>query len=345
MSISVLTIGEPQLAEWESYMDSRPSARAHHSSAWYTVLRQCFRVTPQYLWAIDERGTICGILPMYFSQSVFTGPHLATLDGGALADAPAIAASLYDEAERVRDQLDARYLLVRGAESAHRRATQESYYERTVVDLRGGTDAMWRRLPTAARRGVRSATKRRVTTERDDAALPVFYSLYARRMRELGTPVESPCLFETIRAGLRCRFRLFLARVGGRAIAAILCGAGQTTWTYLYGASDSSALGYHPNDALFWAAFGAASREGALAFDLGASAPATGAHRFKAKWAPRENTVPHVFRYYAANPAPGPFGLDAYRRRRSFRQRLWSRMPLSIATRLGPILRRRLPFG
>jgi serine/alanine adding enzyme len=345
MSISVVPVGEAQLAEWQSYADSQPAARAHHSAAWFAILARCFRVAPHYLRAVDARGRTCGVLPMYFSHSAFTGPHLGTLEGGALADAPEIALPLYDEAERLRDELHARYLLVRGAELPHRPATQESYYERTVVDLRCGLDVVWRTLPASTRSNVRRASRRGVIAERDDTALPAFYALYARRMRDLGTPVESACFFDAIRAGLGSRFRLYVARLGGRAVAGMLCEAGETTWTYLYGASDSSVLSHYPNEAVFWAAFGAAAAEGAAAFDLGASAPGSGAHRFKAKWAPPESTVPTVFRYYAARPHLGPLGLDAYRRGRSVRQRLWSHVPLQVANRLGPILRRQLPFA
>jgi serine/alanine adding enzyme len=345
MSISVVPVGEARLTDWQAYADSRPPAQAHHAAAWFAILSRCFHVAPHYRMAIDERGRTRGVLPMYFSHSAFTGPHLATLEGGALADSPEIAHSLYEEAERIRDELDAAYLLIRGGEPPHRSATHEACYERTVVDLRGGVDAVWRNLPASSRANVRRAVRRGVTAERDDAALRGFYELYARRMRDLGTPVESASFFEAIRTGLGNRFRLYLARLGRRAVAGMLVEAGESTWTYLYGASRAAALSHYPNDAVFWTAFGAAIAAGAAAFDLGASAPGSGAHRFKAKWAPPESTVPTVFRYYAAPPQLGPFGLDAYRRERSVRQRLWSRVPLRVANRLGPILRRQLPFG
>jgi CelD/BcsL family acetyltransferase involved in cellulose biosynthesis len=345
MLISVVTVGASQLPKWQSYVDTHAVSRAHHDAGWYAVLAKCFRVAPHYLWAIDERECVRGVLPMYFSRSAFTGPHLATLEGGALADDSEIAAALYEEAERLRDTLGARFLVVRDARRAHRPAVQESHFARTVVNLRGGVEALWSAMPASTRSDMRRARKRGVVAKRDDDALGPFYSMYARRMRDLGTPVESACLFDELRSGLGTRFRLYVARLGERVVAGMVCAAGGGTWTHLYGASDSSTFWYYPNEAVFWGAFTAAVSEGATEFDLGASAPGTGAHRFKAKWSPETRCVPVVVRYYPSLSARGPFGLDAYRASPSIRQRLWSRVPLRIANRIGPLLRRQLPFG
>jgi hypothetical protein len=345
MLISVVPLGASQLRKWQSYVDTHPGARAQHDAAWYAVLTECFRVAPHYLWAIDDEEQVRGVLPMYLSRSVFAGRHLATLEGGAVADTPDIAVGLYEAAEQLRDQLAARFLVVRDATHPHRAAAQESTFARTVVDLRGGVDATWKALPASTRSDLRRAQKRGVVAGRDDDALGSFYAMYARRMRDLGTPVESACLFDGLRVGLGERFRLYVARLDGCVVAGMLCAAGVGPWTHLYGASDASVFWHYPNEVVFWAAFASAASEGATEFDLGASAPGSGAHRFKAKWSAQGGSRPAVYRYYGSPSARGPFGLDAYRAAPSIYQRLWSRVPMPIANRVGPLPRRQLPFG
>jgi hypothetical protein len=337
----IAPVGPADLPRWQAFVDSRPEAGAYHQAAWHTVLGECSGVGREYLWAADDAGGVRGVLPMYLTRSVFTGPQLATLEGAALGDSPDAEAALLAAARRRRDELGVPVLVVRGGRGEP--AGERTRFVRPVVELEAGLDAVWGSFKANHRNHVRKALRDGLSVAREDAALAEFYPVYARRQRDLGTPVEPARLFDSMRARFGGRMRLHVARLDGRVVGGMLCVTSPASWWFLYGAADFGAAARYPNEALYWFTIQQAAAAGARALDLGTSAPGTGALRFKEKWTARREDV-----YYRSIPAPNHrvrAGAERFRQGGSLAQRAWSRLPVALANRLGPVLRRQLPFG
>ena len=95
-----------------------------------------------------------------------------------------------------------------------------------------------------------------------------------------------------------------------------------------------------PNMLLYWRFMERAIERGNGVFNFGRCTPGGGTHRFKRQWGDADDRVLHWLTW----PAPsgeaegeaggeGAFGLA---------QRVWQRLPLPVANRLGPIVARRL---
>jgi len=335
-------VGPADLPRWQAFVDRSAGAGAFHHAAWHEVLRECFAVRPEYLWALDGEGEVRGVLPMYLSRSRFTGPNLATLEGAALAGSAAAGAALLEAAARRRDELGAGSLVVRGGE-AGAPGGRSTRFVHPVVALQGGAEAVWASFQASHRNHVRKASKNGISVCRDETALPDFYRVYARRQRDLGTPVEGARLFDSLRRHFGPRLRLHVARLGGRVVGGMLCVSSVASWSYLYGAADSRHFHRYPNEALFWFTIQEAARAGALRLELGTSAPGSGALRFKEKWTKH---LLDVYHHHLDSAAARPRrGSDRFREGRTLAQRAWARLPLALADRLGPILRRQLPFA
>jgi FemAB-related protein (PEP-CTERM system-associated) len=166
-----------------------------------------------------------------------------------------------------------------------------------------------------------------------------FYDVFARHMRDLGTPVLPRALFESLP-------RLFAERVvfavvfDGDVAAAVGCG-------FVYGEeleiTWASALRSHarksPNMLLYWGLMEHAISRGLRTFNFGRCTVDSGTHKFKLQWG--SETVPLPWLQWSSrahdatpNPDAGGYQLAA---------RVWQRLPLGLTNRVGPILARRIP--
>jgi lipid II:glycine glycyltransferase (peptidoglycan interpeptide bridge formation enzyme) len=89
---------------------------------------------------------------------------------------------------------------------------------------------------------------------------------------------------------------VFVARLYGKIIAALVLFTVNREGTYAYNFSDSKYLKFHPNHALLWAAIEWSIRNGLSAFDLGISSPQDNQLLlFKRRWGGSELNVRDYF--------------------------------------------------
>ena len=184
------------LAGWQAYVESRSDAEPMHHAGWHSILTQAFAVEPHYLIARQDSGEICGVLPTYFSRSLVTGPHLTSLDGGALTDNSDVAAALAVEARRLAGSKGGKYFLLRGSDGYGLTASAEHQAVMTIIDTTGGEDAIWGRIVNKRMREktkslMRTAHEQKLVIRLDEGFQSVdgFYDLYCGHVHRLGTPV------------------------------------------------------------------------------------------------------------------------------------------------------------
>ena len=66
------------------------------------------------------------------------------------------------------------------------------------MDSSGGSEALWKRLPSKLRSQIRKPQKENVTVQFGADQLQPFYAVFARHMRDLGTPVMPRSFFEEV---------------------------------------------------------------------------------------------------------------------------------------------------
>ncbi len=176
-----------------------------------------------YLAARDSRG-VSGVLPLVEVRSPIFGRALTSLPyvnyGGVLARTPEAADVLLREATRIAHERGLNYVLLR-----HRQRVFETLPVRThkvtmLLPLKADPDAMWAGLDRKVRNQVRKGEKSNLTVSAGGLdLLDEFYRIFARNMRDLGTPVYGRGLFSAIleafpergsasrRALERCRYR------------------------------------------------------------------------------------------------------------------------------------------
>lgn len=336
---------ETDLGAWQHFVDSHPEAGCMHHAGWFLVLRDAFRVTPRYLLALDSSGAIQGILPTYHSRSWLAGDHISSLEDGVLARAPNIAGALLSEARVLRDAYGARYLQIRGG-AVDGAACFSVPTVRTVVTTAQPADVLWAAIKKKTRWALRQTEKQPFAIEHDSRleGLDDFYIVYSTHMRDLGTPVIGLDAFRAMRTHLGIeRLRLYLVKYNSRLIGGMICIAHGDHWTDYFAAVHLTRETEFANYLLYWHVIRDAAQLGISHLDLGRSTPGSGVHLFKRKWGGVDAAVPYRF-YVAPHRQPHDLGLQRLKGEKGLPQRLWSRLPLPVSNRLGPLLRKQLPF-
>jgi serine/alanine adding enzyme len=208
-----------------------------------------------------------------------------------------------------------------------------------VLDLPAGNpELLFKKFESKLRAQIRRPQKEGVTVRFGLDQVAPFFEVFAAHMRDLGTPTQPRRLFETM-AEIFPDVWFGCAYLGDRPVAG---GAGfrwgdefEMTWaSSLYAYSKLA-----PNMLLYWSFMERAIAEGVTLFNFGRCSPGGGTHRFKRQWGSRDEQL-HWYQYAphgeAATPSPDD---GAY----SWGPRIWRRLPLPVATALGPWIVRSIP--
>jgi FemAB-related protein (PEP-CTERM system-associated) len=286
--VSPLVSGE----EWDGYVARHPDATADHEWIWRDVFRQVFGHQSIYL-AARRAGTIAGVLPLVlfrsglFGRSVVSVPFLNY--GGVLADDDEAAGALIEEAALVGSEFRAAHVELRHTARRARHLPCRNHKIGLVRDLPGTIDALWTGTDRKVRNQVRKAQKEGLTAASGGAELVSdFYRVFAENMRDLGTPVYSRRLFETVAQAFGERARVFVVRQGARPIAGGVAIRFRDTVIVPWASSLRAFRSLCPNMLLYWSMLEHAVEHGAARFDFGRSSPGGGTHQFKVQWGARE---------------------------------------------------------
>ncbi len=343
--IRVRQVQPQDLVTWQHFADRMPDAGCLHHAAWYEVLRDAYWVVPHFLMATDANADVVGILPLYHSKSPLTGSHISSLEDGVLASRADATAALLNEARALRDRSSAKYLQIRGG-AIDEAGPITIPTVRTFILTSQSADQLWPAIKKKTRWAIRHAEKQGIAIERDSELrhLDAFYQVYAAHQRELGTPVMGLDAFRSLknRLGLD-RLRLYLVRYEDRLVGGMLCIINTARWTDYYALVRPIKGIQFANYLLYWHVIRDASNSGVPRFDMGRSTPGSNVHLFKRKWGGLDLEVPYYF-YPRPGVRVGDVGLQSLKKGRGLPQHVWSMLPLPLCNRLGPLLRKQLPF-
>lgn len=332
-------------AAWDAYVRQQPRATGYHLWGWRRVFEQAFGRQCVYLSALEE-GRITGILPLVVFDSLIFGRFAVSLPfvnyGGTVADSPAVATRLLDEAATMATVRRLRHLELRHLEAQFPgRLPAKRHKVAMRLPLAPTPEALWLAIDRKVRNQVRKAEKSGLTVVQGGRELvDEFYEVFARNMRDLGTPVYSRRFFEKVLEELPGAAETFVVRLGGVPVAASVT----FRWRQVTEVPWASSLREHralcPNMLLYWTMLKRAIEVGSDTFDFGRSTPNESTFHFKAQWG--ASATPFAWEYWLANGGALP---DQSPSNPKFQLAIesWKRLPLWLANRLGPQIVRSIP--
>lgn len=339
--------------EWNAFVRARGLSTHGHRYEWRAVMERVFGHECVYLVARDRSGAIDGVLPLVRVKSLAFGHFLVSMPflnyGGPLGSASAAAVLTGAAADQARrDGVSLLELRARapwfGAPTSGWTASTRKITVMLDLPAAGGAGALWKRLDAKVRSQVRRPQKEGVTVRFGGGELAPFYAVFARHMRDLGTPVQSRGFFEAIASAFPEDVWFGCAYLQGEPVAAG-CGF---RWGSEFEMTWASALVAHkrlaPNMLLYWAFMERAAEDGLGAFNFGRCTRGSGTHRFKLQWGARDEQLwwydwqPFASEGGEARKTPSPDD-GAY----AWGPRLWKRLPVPLATALGPRIVKYIP--
>jgi FemAB-related protein (PEP-CTERM system-associated) len=341
VSSDVALASDGDVTAWDAFVSRCPQATGYHEWAWRRVFERAFGHEPIYLIA-RRHGQVAGILPLVHINSFLFGRTLTSLPflnyGGVVADADAVAQELLAAAAEMTRRRRCGHVELRHRQ--RRFPTLPCKQHKVTMLLRIEAE-LWDRLDRKVRNQIRKAQKSGLVAEQGGAELlKDFYAVFARNMRDLGTPVYSRRLFEEVLEAFPDRARVHVVRLGAMPVAAGIAYRTGTTVEVPWASSVRDHNSLCPNHLLYWSVIETAVAKGCDRLDFGRSTPDEGTFKFKQQWG--AEPLPLHWEYLLTSGTALP---NASPTNPKFRVaiELWKRLPLAIANRVGPAIVRSIP--
>jgi FemAB-related protein (PEP-CTERM system-associated) len=210
-----------------------------------------------------------------------------------------------------------------------------------LLRLERDTAKAWESLDRKVRNHVRKAQKNQLTSRIGGAELlDRFYGVFARNMRDLGTPVYSRRFFAEVLAAFPDTARVFLVDSGDVTVAGAITLSHRDTLDNPWASSLREYRSLAPNTLMYWRMVEHAIETRHAVFDFGRSTPGEGTFQFKQQWG--AEATPLNWEYVLANGRTLP-NLSPSNPKFRAAIALWTRLPLAVANRLGPHIVRSIP--
>lgn len=353
-SAKALTVSlyEGSADEWDRFVQTQTGALRYthcHLYGWRAVMQRALGHDAPYLVATDDStGAIEGVLPLVRVRSILFGHFLVSVPfvnyGGPIGTLAAVRALLTHAAALAESdgakilELRSRYDVgeVAGFTVSHRKIT-------VLMDSSGGSEALWKRLPSKLRSQIRRPQKEGVTVQVGlDQARP-FYRVFSRHMRDLGTPVMPWSFFQSVAHQFPDSALFAVAYYEGIPIA---CGGGfnwgseaETEFEITWASALREYNRMSPNMLVYWELMKHVSDNGVNTFNFGRCTPGGNTHKFKTQWGTTDQSL-----WWYQHLAPGAQPMTEHSAGAGIATRLWRHMPLGVANVLGPRLVRLIPL-
>jgi FemAB-related protein (PEP-CTERM system-associated) len=328
--------------EWDNFAATQKGYTHFHKIRWRTVIERVFGHECVYLAARDRAGKLVGILPLVRVRSMVFGHYLVSMPfvnyGGPIGTDSAVRA-LVEKAVAVARRDRVKLLEMRSSVEIDTRLHASHRKITVILDLPQAPEALFNRFSAKLRSQIRRPQKEGVTVSFGREQLEPFFSVFARHMRDLGTPTQSLAFFREIANQFPDDCWIACAYLAGQPVAG---GLGfrfgdefEITWA-------SSLREYNrqaPNMLIYWAFMERAIAEGVTRFNFGRCTRGAGTHRFKMQWGGREEQL-WWYGLAASDGVTTPSAKDGPFR---WGPRIWRRLPASLATKVGPSIVRCIP--
>jgi FemAB-related protein (PEP-CTERM system-associated) len=334
----------PSREACERYVAHHPDASAYHAPAWLDLIGRVFGHDTTYL-AAESDGSISGVLPLVFFKSRLFGRFAVSIPfvnyGGVLANSSEVARALVERAIEETRHVGGSHLELRHTGRLFPELTARRHKVAMTLALDGEPERLWERLDRKVRNQVRKAEKNGLEAQHGGAELlDAFYAVFAHNMRDLGTPVYSAQFFKEVLAVFPDRSRVFLVVHAGRPVAASVVHWHGSTIEVPWASSIRAFNPLCANVLLYWHMLKFAVARGLRRFDFGRSTPNEGTFHFKRQWGAEPQEL--VWEYWAVAGASIP-DLSPANPAFSLAIKTWQRLPLAVATTLGPHIVRNIP--
>lgn len=336
-------LNEERSLLWERYIQQHPRSTAYHSLNTMAVIRESFNHQELYLMALDDQDRPCGVLPIIRQKSRLFGDNWCSVPlfnyGGALGENETIEEQLMREAaDRVSKQ-GGNHIEFRDSQARHDMPCKTEKVS-MLLNLPTSTAQLWQGIGTKVRAQIKKAKSfdLHVRTGREEL-VDDFYAVFARNMRDLGTPVYDKQFFINMLKH-HPTAHITIAFQASTPIAAGFTLGWRNTLEIPWASTLRAANKLNANMLLYWKILSFAIQSGYQVFDFGRSSKDASTYKFKKQWGAQPHQL--YWHYWLSNGAEIP-QTNPNNPKYKLLIATWQRLPTPLTRIIGPPIARYLP--
>ncbi len=341
--IKLLTT-EHEHEQWDRYVHESAQASLYHLTGWKRVIEKTFGHPAFYLYALhDDRMT--GILPLIYLKSVIFGKFFVSMPyfnyGGIAAGHDDVRKKLLEEACAIARREGAAHIELRHTENVDLDLPVKTSKVLMILDLPDTSEELWKSFKSKLRSQIRRPEKEGFTVNIGQFdEVENFYEVFARNMRDLGTPVYTKRLFENILTEFPETARICTVYAGNTPIASGFIIGHKGKLEIPWASTIREYNRFSPNMLMYWHILKFGCEQGYTQFDFGRSTPGEGTYKFKKQWG--AEPVPCYWHYWLASGGELP-ELNPHNPKYELAITLWQKLPVPVTKIFGPPLVKFLP--
>jgi FemAB-related protein (PEP-CTERM system-associated) len=328
-------------ARWDAFVADHPAATVFHLAGWADVMKTAYGHKSHFTLAI-EGGAVKGVLPLVELKSRLFGHALISnafcVAGGPLAVDEPTRLALIKEAERIGRATGAAYVELRDTQGAEGWQTKDDLYAGFEREMDADEAKNLLQIPRKQRAVVRKAIEGpfRVTTDKD---VDTFFALFARTVRDHGTPVFPKRYFRAILDTFPNNADVLTIWQDDKPLSSVLSYYFRDRVYPYYTGSDPAARNAGTNDLMNGKLRRHAVARGCKIFDFGRSKIGTGPFSFKKNWGFEPRPIAHQYLLLKRDTLPN---VNPTNPRYAKLIEIWRRLPIPVANFVSQFISRNL---
>lgn len=296
---------------WDAFLEEHPSSSIYHHSLWKLLIESTFkRLHPYYIASFNKNNEICGVLPSFVSDKLFSKKYIISLPLASHCDPlfysnDEMCQSLNDIIKKCEIE-DIQFIeidcLKKHTPLEDLQFKELKYYVTHILNIDKNLEELRNSFQKSSiRRRVDQSlnSSLSLTLGKDVNHVKVFYHLETLNRKKFGLPPLPYAFFKNMwdifyPKGL---LSILLVKYKDQYISGIILLKYKKYVYYEYSAADQRFLKLHPNHFAIWKAIKLAREEGYSYFDFGRSSiDNDGLITFKKRWGAEENQL-HYYYY------------------------------------------------
>jgi FemAB-related protein (PEP-CTERM system-associated) len=329
---------------WTPYVRQREPSLSR-DPGWLAVLAKGLK-HESYCVEAFRGDRLVGLLPLCYVRSMIFGRFLVSLPylntGGVLADDDDVTGALIDRAVELADRLKVRHLELRHEKPIEHPALTQTLTTKVHMRLAlpDSCERLWKAFDPKVRNQIRKGEKAGLAVHWGGPdLLDDFYVVFARNMRDLGTPVFARNLFQGILQQYPANAELCVVRCEHKPVAAALLMHGRGMSEVPSASCLRSHNSTNANMLMYWHLLQRAILRGQQGFDFGRSSRDSNTFRFKKQWGAKPETA--AWQYYVREGNASDMRRESGKYDRFVR--IWQRLPVPLTRWIGPAIVRGIP--
>jgi FemAB-related protein (PEP-CTERM system-associated) len=326
--------------EWDAFVRTSEDGSPFHLTAWKRAVETAYGHRAYYLMA--RRGhRVEGVLPLFEVRGVLGGRALVSVPygvyGGICSNSPEATKALVDAAADLGRQRRVSYVELRQRRDLGLGLPTKSLYVAFARALSKSEEENAQAIPRKQRRMTRQGARYGLRSTIGRHHLDRVWDIYARSLRNLGSPVFPRRLFQALYDEFDKDCQVLAVWHDERIVAGVVTFFYEDQVLPYYGADLREKHLYGVADFMYWQLMCHAAKAGYRVFDFGRSREGTGSYDFKRHWG--FEPVPLPYQYVLLNGGQLP-DVSPSNPRLQLVRRIWRKLPLTVTNHVGPFLTR-----